>query len=452
MAEEIKKEEVKKDRPRTGAIKTTETCREAGQLIKHFNAKAAEALKNGSPVAWVMVASLMEELCATMDISPVFTENYATASASRPGGIKMLETSEGDGYPQGICSYARVGIGHAMLRKECGCVQPEWPLGGMADPTVILGSTNVCEPRYKWYQQLRRYQDVPFFCGEYSMLKLQAGVNPAEVEKDVIAAAKKELIRCKDFLEKHTGRKFDPDRFMEVVKQGERTRDAWWKCEEIRRAVPGPMPFEDMIGCFPIGYMYSAYAESEAFFNKMYLELQDRVAKKLEVGPVGEKYRILWGWGIPPYGYLKLFNIMEEYGAIPVFGTSNTCYGKYTHDDFDQFTDPFERYLVGQFRSTNHAIAGAAAMKVSPDVYDVLKFVKEYQCDGIVLNGTPSCRLRTLGQMAAIEMLKEQSDVPILIMENDMADPRAINEAEIRSSIESFIQVVDTAKRKREGK
>ena len=142
-------EELKKTKPRTGAVKTTQTCHEAGQLIKKFNADAAHALQEGAPVAWVMVSSMMEELCASMDISPVFTENYATASATRPGGVKMLETAEGDGYPQGICSYARVGIGHAMLRQQCGCVQPDWPLGGMADPTVILGSTKLCEPRYK---------------------------------------------------------------------------------------------------------------------------------------------------------------------------------------------------------------------------------------------------------------------------------------------------------------
>lgn len=444
-------EELKKTKPRTGAVKTTQTCHEAGQLIKKFNADAAHALQEGAPVAWVMVSSMMEELCASMDISPVFTENYATASASRPGGVKMLETAEGDGYPQGICSYARVGIGHAMLRQQCGCVQPDWPLGGMADPTVILGSTNVCEPRYKWYQQLRRYQSAPYFCGEYSMMRLQSGVDPAEVEHYVIEAAKKEFLRCRDFLVKHTGRKFDESRFLEVVLQGERTRDAWWRCEEIRRAVPGPMPFEDMIGCFPIGFMYSAYPESEAFFNRLYAELKERVAQKKEVGPVGEKYRILWGWGIPPYGYLKLFNIMEEYGAIPVFGTSNTCYGKYTYEDFEQFTNPVERYLVGQFRSINHCMAEANAMHVTQDVYDVVRFAKEYQCDGIIMNGTPSCRFRTIGQMAAIEMLKESTDIPVLIMENDMADPRAINEAEIRSSLESFIQVVDTAKRRREG-
>jgi benzoyl-CoA reductase/2-hydroxyglutaryl-CoA dehydratase subunit BcrC/BadD/HgdB len=443
-------DEIKKERSTTGAVKTTQTCREAGSLMREFTENAMEAVKAGEPVAWVMVSSLVEELCATMGISPIFTENYATAAASRLGGAEMLETSEGAGYPQGICSYARVGIGHAMLRRELGCVKSEWPLGGMADPTVLLSSSAVCEPRYKWYQQLRRYQNVPYFCGEFSMTRVQSGINPKELEPLVVKTAKAELHRCKEFLVKHTGRKFDEDRFMEVICQTERTKDAWWKCEEIRRAVPGPMPFEDMIGCFPIGFMYSAYPQSEAFFNKMYLELQDRVEKKLEVGN-GEKYRILWGWGIPPYGYLKLFNIMEEYGAIPVFGTSNTCYCKYTYDDFDRFTDPFERLIVGYYRNSNHFLEEANRLHVTQDVYDVLRFVKEYKCDGIVMNGTPSCRFRTIGQMAAIEMLKEYSDVPILIMENDMADSRAINEADIRSGIESFVQVVNTAKRKREG-
>jgi len=444
--------EVKKDKVRPGAaVKTTQVCREAGQLMKKFSAEAAANLASGNPVAWVMVASMAEELLAAMDISPVFTENYATTSAAFSGGVQMLETSEGEGYPQGICSYARVGIGHAILRERNGCVDPNWPLGGMQDPTVVIGSSATCEPRYKWYQQLRRYQkNVPYFCAELSMLKLQNGVDPDEAEPIVVKTASQEVRRAKDFLIKHTGQEFDEDRFMETILQMERTKDAWWKCEEIRRAVPGPMPFEDMIGAFPIGFMYCCYPESEDFFQKMYAELLERVEKKLEVGN-GEKYRLLWGWGIPPYSYLKIFNIMEEYGAVPVMGTSNTCYCQYTYDDFDRFTDPFERLVTGRFRNTNHAAREANKLNVTGDVMDVLNFSRDYKCDGIVLNGTPSCRARTIGQMAAIEMLKEHSDVPILIMENDMADPRAVNEAEIRSNIESFIQVVDTAKRKRDG-
>ena len=108
-------EELKNTKPRTGAVKTTQTCHEAGQLIKKFNADAVRALQEGSPVAWVMVSSMMEELCAAMDISPVFTENYATAAASRPGGVKMLEVHLNSNPKKEI---ARLSPGDLQLRPR----------------------------------------------------------------------------------------------------------------------------------------------------------------------------------------------------------------------------------------------------------------------------------------------------------------------------------------------
>lgn len=447
MSEE--KKTVVPEKRKTWADKTTESAKMANKLLKKYYAKAAAASEEGRPVAWVMNSSVVDGLLEPMGIASVFTENYATAAAANQGGLTMIETAEKEGYPDNICSYARTGIGHAILRNQCGFVNPEWPRGGMPDPDLLVGSSANCEPRYKWYQQIRRYHNVPFFCAETSMARIYAGVDPKEVEPYVVKAIAAEVRRGKEFFEKHTGRKLDMDRLMESVKQGERTCDWWWKCTELCKHVPCPMPVEDFIASVPLAIMYKEEPESEQFFRMQYEELQNRIANNLSVIPQ-EKYRLLWGWGLPIYSYLRIFNIMEEFGAVPVTMTAINCFRSYTDETFEKYTDPFERMALGKFRLTNHSIGRANALHVTQDVLDVIEFCRDFYCDGVVLNSTPSCRPRTIGQMAAIEMLRN-TGIPVLVMENDMTDSRTVDEVKIRNDLEMFMEVVDAAKRRREG-
>lgn len=187
------------EKRKTWADKTTESAKMANKLLKKYYAKAAAASDEGRPVAWVMNSSVVDGLLEPMGIASVFTENYATAAAANQGGLAMIETAEKEGYPDNICSYARTGIGHAILRNQCGFVNPEWPRGGMPDPDLLVGSSANCEPRYKWYQQIRRYHNVPFFCAETSMARIYAGVDPKEVEPYVVKAIAAEVRRGKDF-------------------------------------------------------------------------------------------------------------------------------------------------------------------------------------------------------------------------------------------------------------
>ena len=47
------------------------------------------------------------------------------------------------------------------MRQFKGEVPPEAPLGGMPKPLFLLSSSAICDARYKWFQALGRYMDVP---------------------------------------------------------------------------------------------------------------------------------------------------------------------------------------------------------------------------------------------------------------------------------------------------
>ena len=60
-----------------------------------------------------------------------------------------------------LCSYARIGLGFDSLRKELGGIPDNSPDGGMPMPDMMLGSSAICDPRFKWYQATGRYLNVP---------------------------------------------------------------------------------------------------------------------------------------------------------------------------------------------------------------------------------------------------------------------------------------------------
>jgi benzoyl-CoA reductase/2-hydroxyglutaryl-CoA dehydratase subunit BcrC/BadD/HgdB len=446
MSEE--KVEVKK--VKTTADKSTEMSKKAHLLIREYYKKAAQALEEGKPVAWLMACTLTEEMCRALDVTPIYTENFGGTAAAMKGGMMMCEACEADGFSTGICGYARCGLGHSKLREELGHVDPAWPNGGMADPSILLGCTSGCEPRYKWYQAMQRYQTAPFICPDLYCDTVPAGVDPDEVEDMYVKHLVGELYETKDLMEKHFGKKMDMDLVAQYVEQSERTRNMYWKCDEIRRAVPGPMPVQDMLSCMPFGFFYYTYPESEQFFKDLYAELSERVNTGKGVIP-DEKLRILWGWGLPPWHYLRIFNYLEAKGAVAVM---QTCYTNFNAWDCSQYKDPFERIARYTFRNKNHATKRANANRVSTDVQDLIDFANDYKCDGVIQHTLVSCRLRSIGQLAGVDILRKLTDIPIMQFESDIVDERTFSIADTNQKIDAFLEVAATVKerRKREGK
>lgn len=437
-------EEKKIVKVKTTADKSTETSKKAHLLIRKYYQDAAQAMQEGRPVAWLMAVTLTEEMCRAMDVTPIYTENFAGTAAAMKGGMMMCEACEADGFSTGICGYARVGLGHSKLREELGYVDPTWPNGGMADPNLIIGCTFGCEPRYKWYQAQRRYQNVPFLSPEIQ-LEPPVGVDPDEVEDDYIKLVVAEMYETKALMEKHLQKKMDMDRVAEYAEQSERTRNLYWKCDEIRRAIPGPMPVQDMLSCMPFGFFYHTFKESEDFYKELYTELEERVKNGVGVIPE-EKLRILWGWGLPPWHYLRIFNYLESKGAVAVM---QECYTNFGEWDCSQYSDPFERIARYNYKARTHSLKYANKLRVNQDVADLIRWSDEYKCDGVIQHALVSCRLRTIGQIASAEILKNYSSIPVMSFQSDIVDERTFSQAEINQRLDAFLEVAAVEKEKR---
>jgi benzoyl-CoA reductase/2-hydroxyglutaryl-CoA dehydratase subunit BcrC/BadD/HgdB len=442
MSEEVKKSE---DVKKTTAVKTTEAANKAYSILKTFYKRAAEATANKEPVAWCMTNVLCEEILEAMGVQQIYTENFAGVCAAKKAAGYFIEIAEADGYSQDICSYVRTGVGYAIKRKELGVIPPEAPNGGMADPTLIVGSTTQCEPRYKWYQSLGRYMNVPYFCFENASLKVPCGVDADDIGEMVVKNVVKELKQFQKDLEKMLGHKMDEARLREIVENSEATKNTYWKCLEMSRNIPCPMPAEDMFTIMPLGMFYMHKKESLEFFRALYAELEGRVKNKQGVIP-DEKYRLLWGWGIPSWHSMSSFNYFEQRNAVCVMESCYSGCAGGVFEEGDKYSDPIERVVRGYFFRMNVANKRANINKVTPNVQTVLNLVHDFSCDGVVLNTQASCRPQSVGQKMAVEMLHKYIHVPVLILESDMADERNYSAADTNAHIDAFIETVGANK------
>ncbi|MDY6843587.1 MAG: 2-hydroxyacyl-CoA dehydratase [Thermodesulfobacteriota bacterium] len=188
---------------KTTAVKATTASKRVRPFVKDIYARALEAKEQGKPIAYCMVASQYEEILQAMDIVSIWTENYGGLCAAKRDAERFLVKAEADGFSNNICGYVRNGLGFEALRQELGEMPPDAPDGGMAKPTMLLGSSAVCDPRYKWYQALGRYLDAPVYAHDIVHPPIDADLK--EVKPYYIKYQTEQFRGLVDFLVTRTG-------------------------------------------------------------------------------------------------------------------------------------------------------------------------------------------------------------------------------------------------------
>ncbi len=435
--------------PKTSTTHTVETVRKVRGIVKGLYTRAHEAKEQGRPVAYCMAVSDLEEILRAMDITPIYTENYGGLCAAKREAERFLSEADADGYSMDICGYVRTGLGFDYLRHELGEIPPNSPDGGMAEPDLLLGSSNSCDPRFKWYQALGRYKEVPTYSHDMVVPPVDADLK--EVTGYYIKYQTAQFQGLIDFLEEQLGRKFDYDRFCEVMKISTETCRVWWECYQLRKASPCPMPSEDAFSAMVPAYFTLGTQEGLDFYRELYAEVKQRVDNKIGVVPE-EKYRLLWGYGLPPWHTLKVFNLFKSKGAVFCIETRNTYAPPPPVDVPVKLENDPVGYLAWRYflRATHwHEKAMAGPRNIFAQ--EILDVVKDYNIDGMVTHASRTCRASTIGGRFLADAVQDYVKIPVLQLTSDIIDVRDFSETEWKTSIEAFIEAVDVNKKSRKG-
>lgn len=430
----------------------TEAAAKIPKMVKANLGENLKAKEQGKPVAYCFIVNAYEEIIRAMDIVPAWVENFSGVCAAKRDAERFLEKAESENFSRSLCTYATCGLGFDIWRHELGGqMPPDAPWGGMAKPDMILGSGQMlCDPRYKWPQAAQHYlQDVPVYVGGLYWPPYDKNMDHREVEKYYVKYAVEELRGAIKFIEKHTHRKMDWDKLGELVDLVDRTWNIFIEAYELRKAFPTPMDTGDAMNTMvPFAFMLGTQ-EAYNFYKDLYSELKQKVDKKEGV-TAEEKYRLLWGAGLPSWFALTDFQYFNSKGAtFPVERTYREAEPVYRLD-LPKVNDPLEHIAWRWVRYWTHWYDRARKRPgSSPEVERLIEYIEDYQIDGVVFHEAFSCRTWHAGILLQAEILKKvYREIPVLILESDIVDISSYNEADTHHRIDAFIEILDAAKKK----
>ena len=153
-----------------------------------------------------------------------------------------------------------------------------------------------------------------------------------------------------------------------------------------------------------------------------------------------EKYRILYGGGLPPWHTLWIFNYFESFGAVFAIERQYRAYDPVEVPS--SVKDPVEFLAWRSFLRATQFYEKARANSGNPTVERLLGMIDRYAIDGVVFHACRSCRATTIGQVHYKNILGRYTDIPMMQLVSDMVDLRDYSEAQWKAQIGAFIETL----------
>jgi len=391
---------------------------------RHFLA-IEQAYRDGKPTAWATSGTPIE-LLYSMDVQPMLPENSATISAAQKFSQGFIEKAEDQGFTYDLCSYFKTNIG--AIASNADMIK-----GGMRKPTFMMSTDVICDTHVNWFQVQAERMNVPHYTIDIPHVVSNTSNRQRDYFKKYIAEQLWELL---DFIHEVTGNPIDMEKAKEVAKNSYDLSMVWQDIYELRKTIPSPISTKDTFGgLFPLFTMPGLNAPIK-LYKRMYREAKARV--DAGIGALEqENYRLMFE-GIPFWYNLRFFANLERWGAIIVYEPYTYAFSKYMNPNVTK-----EMVLKQPVEAMSELLLSFWY------IYDletrVKKFketVDEWNIDGVILHNNMSCRPNSCGLYDLKRKLGDDYDIPCLIIDADMNDPRKLNETQVLNKIESFIEIL----------
>jgi benzoyl-CoA reductase subunit B len=407
---------------------------DGAQLVRDWFAELSQAGERHEPTAYVFVMGSLAELLRTFDLHLVFPEINSLQTAVRRVSADFISQAEDVGYSADICGYVKADVA-VQLRGG------EHPMGRIPPPSLAV-LTNACNTYIKWAEIWERLHQTPVFTLDVPGTRQGGKADPPgslgfERDRRYVLGQLRELI---GLCEEVTGRSFDIDRLREKLACANEMLRAWRQVLDLNRARPAP--FNGVIeGTVYLGVLNALRATpaGAAYFRDLLEELRLKV--DLGLGTLAEEHYRLAFVGVPCYPIFRRFNEMfTNRGGVFVGSTYLWFASGGGGSDFEYDLDrPLESLAEGVLLSVRAAMD---SMFFPED--DLARMVESYDLDGVVFHAVKSCRTTSAGLADIRRAVLAKSDVPSLLIESDMMDPRAVSEAQLKNRIDAFFEGMAT--------
>jgi len=379
--------------------------------MEYFS-KASDVKAQGKPVAWVTVFTPVELLYA-LDVYPIAPEHFGALCSARGFILDYLEEAERSGYSQNLCSYSRCSLGYALSGMN----------GLMPPPDILVTFRNSCDVYVKWWQSLHMHLGTPLFVGEAPYV-----LASEDLDNYVLDYVVKQLHQLIKMAEERFGLRFDMEKLAEIVKLSDKASRLWFETLKLRRFHPCPLGGRDSASdIFPLVVMQGT-EEAVNFYEELLREVKERVSRREGVIE-NERFRLLFD-GIWLWYAFDLIKYFENKGAVFVYEPYSEAWA----------------YRLDASKPLESIARKVLAMGLNVDIdlriERYSESVKEFKIDGAVLFSNRSCKTWSTPQLVTADILEEKFNIPYLLFEADMADPRQYAEAQIKNRIDAFLEVL----------
>ncbi len=403
-------------------VKTLEASNQLKKLMQKYFLKMKWKQLTRQKTAWV-TAGFPVEFLYLFDVFPLHPENSATIAGARRLSQGFIEEAEAMGYSNILCSYMKTNIG--AVSKGAKVSQ-----GGLKKPTFMASTGTICDTHVKWFEIQAREMDVPHF-----VVDVPHYVNKVEDRlDDYVDYVVDQFYQYFDFAEKMTGKEINKQKTHEILVLSDELCRLWQEIYELRKHRPCPIGYADTLAAiFPLVISPGTDFGID-FYKELLAEGKEMVKQKRGVIP-NEKYRLLFE-GIPFWYNIKFFHkLATEHQAVVVYEPYTYSFGPRKRTDLS--FDKTLRFIAEMMIHFPYNYNLDERTKYFRNV------IKDYHIDGVVLHNNFSCRPQCSAMFDLKKRLTVDPEIPVLIMDGDMNDPRMFQHEQVKTRVDAFVELME---------
>ena len=390
-------------------------------LRDYFLDLDAAAQDPGRKVAWCTSVGPCEILTA-MGFEVYFPENHGALLGARKVSHRHIPRAVGVGYCAESCSYMTSDIG-ASLAGYSPLVDA-YGIAGPPKPDLLAYSTNQCREVQDWFSFFGRRHEAPVW-----------GICPpgnlGEVRREHVAFVRWQLLRLVEQIESRFGAKLDMDRLKEVVSLSSRASTLWRQALDTARTRPSPMTFFDgLIQMAPVIVIRGSQTAID-YYEDLLAELRQRVHQEVAAIP-DERWRLYWE-GMPVWP--KIRELSEKFFDLRAVIAASTYCNSWAFEEYDG-GDPLEwmagtsiEIFINRDETTKQAFLA--------DMFD------RFSIDGAIFHNARTCPNNTNSRFGMAQRLREQLEMPVLVVDGDLSDVRFFSTSQTMTNIEALIEQLE---------
>lgn len=386
------------------------------QIVLNHYKEAMEAKERGEMVGWC-ASNFPQEIPQTLGLKICYPENQAAAIAARGGGERLCDIAESDGYSNDICAYARISLAYTKIKDA--------PEQNMPQPDFLLCCNNICNCMIKWYENIAKELNIP-------MIMIDIPFNTDyEVSEAQVAYIKGQFLEAIKQLEKITGKKWNDEKFKQVMSVSNRTSRAWLEATSYTRFQPSPLNGFDLLNHMAVAVCARGTVAAAEAFETLTEEYKKAVEEGTSTFRGQEDYRIMFE-GIACWPHLRSTFVGLKSRGINMVATIYADAFGVLYDDFDGLIKSYCK------------VPNCVNLEKARDTR--INIVNKTKAEGLLVHTNRSCKLWSGFMYEMSKQIGEACQIPVASFDGDQADPRNFSEAQYDTRVQGLMEIMEANK------